>query len=79
MSSNTLPLGFLRAGCSAVVRDLHGAKDLRRRLTDLGLIHGTKVNVVKNDEGSPLIISIGEGRLAIARGMALKIMVEEAS
>lgn len=78
MSGNVLPLGLLRAGCSAVVRDLHGARGLRQRLVDLGLIHGTKVGVVKNDEGSPLIISIGEGRLAIGRGMALKIMVEEA-
>ena len=79
MSGALLPLGFLRAGCSAVVRDFHGAKELRQRLIALGLIHGTKINVVKNDEGSPLIISLGEGRLAIARGMALKIMVEEAS
>ncbi len=79
MRGHILPLGFLRAGCSAVVRDLHGTKDLRQRLNNLGLLHGTKIDVVKNDAGSPLIISIGEGRLAIARAMALKIMVEEGS
>jgi len=78
VSSTVLPLGFLRAGCSAVVRDCRDDRGLRQRLVDLGLIHGARVGVVKNDEGSPLIISVGEGRLAIGRGMALKIMVEEA-
>ncbi len=79
MNNNALPLGFLQAGCSAVVRECQGGKSLRQRLIELGLVHGTRVRVVKNDRGGPLIISVGEGRLAIGRGMALKIMVEEAS
>jgi len=79
VNSKALPLGFLQAGCSAVVREFQGGKSLRQRLIELGLVHGTRVRVVKNDRGGPLIISVGEGRLAIGRGMALKIMVEEAS
>lgn len=79
MKSNILPLGFLQAGCSAVVKDFNGGKGLRQRLIELGLVLGTRVRVVKNDRGGPLIVSIGEGRLAIGRGVALRIMVEEAS
>lgn len=78
MSGNSvLPLGFLQTGCDAVVSDLAGGRSMRQRLTDMGVVRGTKVKVVKNDMGGPLIISIGDGRLAVGRGMALKIMVEE--
>ena len=77
MSSDVLPRGFLPAGRHAVIRDLIGGWNLRQRLAELGLVRGAKIGVVKNDLGGPLIVSIGEGRLAIGRGMALKIMVEE--
>ncbi|CEO90115.1 FeoA family protein [Syntrophaceticus schinkii] len=77
MSGNSvLPLGFLQTGRDAVVSDLAGGRSLRQRLTDMGVVRGTRVKVVKNDMGGPLIISIGEGRLAVGRGMALRIMVE---
>lgn len=77
MSDNgVLPLGFLQTGRDAVVSDLAGGRSMRQRLTDMGVVRGTKVKVVKNDVGGPLIISIGEGRLAVGRGIALKIMVE---
>lgn len=80
MSVKTLPLGFLRAGSGAVVKDFHGGKGLHRRLMEMGLVHGARIRVLQNDRSGPLIISIGgEGRLAIGRGMALKIMVEEAN
>ncbi len=77
MSGNSvLPLGFLQTGRDAVVSDLAGGRSMRQRLTDIGVVRGTRVKVVKNDMGGPLIISIGEGRLAVGRGMALRIMVE---
>lgn len=79
MNGAVLPLGFLQAGCDAVVRDLAGGKNLCQRLLEMGLVRGVSVRVVKNDMGCPLIISVGEGRLAIGRGMALKIMVEKVS
>jgi ferrous iron transport protein A len=73
--NSVLPLGFLQTGRDAVVSDLAGGRSLRQRLTDMGVVRGTRVKVVKNDMGGPLIISIGEGRLAVGRGMALRIMV----
>jgi ferrous iron transport protein A len=74
-----LPLGFLEAGRGAVVQDLNGGRSLRQRLIELGLVRGAKIKVIKNETGGPLIISVAEGRLAIGRGMALKIMVEESN
>ena len=79
MGSRVLPLGFLQPGRDAVVRDLNGGRSFRQRLVEMGLVCGNKVRVIKNEMGGPLIISVGEGRLVIGRGLALKIMVEEVS
>jgi len=72
-----LPLGFLQAGRKAVVKDLAGGRGLRQRLTEMGVARGTRLRVVRNDGYGPLIMAIGEARLVIGRGMALKIMVEQ--
>ncbi len=77
MSGKIVPLGFLKPGYDALVTDFDGGIGLRQRLTEMGLFRGAKVKVIKNDMGGPLIISNGDGRLAIGRGMALRIMVEE--
>lgn len=79
MYSGVLPLGFLQAGCDAVVRELKGGRNLCQRLLEMGLVRGASIRVVKNDMGGPLIISVGEGRLAVGRGMALNILVEQVS
>ncbi len=77
MGGSVLPLGFLQAGRDAVIKSFKDGGNLRQRLTEMGLVRGTRIRVVKNDTGGPLIVSTGEGRIAIGRGMALKIMVEE--
>lgn len=77
MADNILPLSFLQAGNEAVIKGFNGGRIFHQRLLDLGLVRGTKIKVIKNDMMGPLIVSLGEGRLAIGRGMALKIIVEE--
>jgi len=77
MDGRVLPLSFLRAGQDAVIKNFNDGRGFCRRLTEMGLIRGTRVRVVRNDMGGPLIISAGDGRLAIGRGMAMRILVEE--
>jgi ferrous iron transport protein A len=79
MNGKVLPLGFVQSGQRAIIKEFTGGRSLSRRLTEMGLIPGSRLRVIRNDCGSPLIVSIGEGRLAIGCGMALKIMVEEVS
>jgi ferrous iron transport protein A len=71
MNGKVLPLGFVQSGQRAIIKEFTGGRSLSRRLRWL--------RVIWNVCGSPLIVSIGEGRLAIGCGMALKIMVEEVS
>ena len=77
MSVPAFPLFFLKDGRSAVIKDIEGGYGMKKRLSDLGLVKGLQVMAVKNDDTGPMIISIREGRLAVGKGMSLKIMVEE--
>jgi ferrous iron transport protein A len=77
MNGKILPLSFVQSGRRAVIKEFTGCRNLSRRLTEMGLIPGSRLRVIRNDCGSPLIVSLGEGRLALGSGMALKIMVED--
>jgi ferrous iron transport protein A len=53
---------------------LRAGRNLDRRLTELGLNIGSSLRVVQR-QGSGLVVSRGEARIAIGGGMAMKIMV----
>ncbi|MGI9861302.1 ferrous iron transport protein A [Moorella naiadis] len=80
MSNGLLPLEFLNTGREAVIKEVAGGMTLRHRLTELGMVRGKTIRIIRNDNFGPIIISLGNdsgsGRLAIGRGMAHKIMVE---
>ncbi len=46
------------------------------RIEELGLKVGKTVEMLNNDGGGPMLLKIDEARIAIGRGMAMKIMVE---
>ncbi len=58
-----------------VIRALHGGRRYRRQLMDLGLRPGTRVSVMRSGGKGPLLISAGETRIGIGRGMAEMIEV----
>ena len=72
-----LPLGLIKSGCTAIIKNICGSEHLRHELLEQGLVDGCRVKVVKNDSGGPLIISINDTRLALGRGAALQVLVEE--
>jgi ferrous iron transport protein A len=75
-----MPLAMARTGVDLRLRDIQGGYRLRQRLADLGLTPGSVVRVVQGEGGGPLIIALrDDARLALGRGMAFKIMVEDAS
>ena len=77
-SDGVLPLGFLTVGQEAMVMDIIGGPGLRKRLIELGFSKGAIVRVIQNDRG-PLIIALGEARVALGYGMAQKVIVKEIS
>lgn len=78
MAGSLLPLSLLPEGRQATIREIQSGPGLRQRLAELGLVRGLTVRIIQNDHWGPLIITLGSSRLALGRGMAHKIMIEEA-
>ncbi len=72
-----VPLAMLSPGCSAEVKELVGGERALLRLKELGLVRGTAVGVLQNLPGGPLILSLGGTRLAVGRGLAMKVLVHQ--
>jgi ferrous iron transport protein A len=70
------PLTELPKGSKVKVVDIVAGKGLRDRLLQMGLTPGAVVEVVENSSG-PIILSVRGVTIALGRGMASKVLVEE--
>ena len=61
----------------AQIISLNCGFNLLRRLNELGVYKGAKVIILKNDNHGPIILKIKTSRLALGRGQAQKIIVQE--
>lgn len=77
-----MPLGLLSTGGKAEIITIResGASDCGCscdcRVEDMGLRIGKTVEMLNNG-GGPVLLRVDESRIAIARGLAMKIMVRE--
>jgi ferrous iron transport protein A len=69
------PLSLAPADTPMTIMDVRGGQHLRRRLIDLGLVPGTVVEVVQTAGHGPLILALGDGRLALGRDASHRILV----
>lgn len=70
-----IPLAMLADGEEGRIVSIMGGHGLVRRLAELGFNPGASVKVIRNS-GGPLVVSLRESRMAIGRGMAMRILVE---
>jgi ferrous iron transport protein A len=70
-------LAGLRSGESAEVSGIAAGGKARGRLASLGLIPGSTLRVVANPGIGPLLLSVGESRLMVERGVAEKVQVRK--
>ncbi len=66
----------VKEGKSVRVKEICGGIGLRNRLAAIGIYPGGTIKVVKSPPG-PMIIEVAGSRIAIGKGMASKIEVEE--
>jgi len=59
-----------------VISHIHAGSKAHRFLADIGIHEGEKVRVVKNDSG-PVIVEVKGTRVAIGRGLAGKIEINQ--
>jgi ferrous iron transport protein A len=69
------PLAMAREGDSLIIGSMHGSRNYRRQLMDMGLRPGGRIRVLRAGSRGPVLVLVGETRLGIGRGMAEKIEV----
>lgn len=74
--SDPIPLARARAGERVRLVRTHAGRGLQAHLASLGLLPGCVFSVVTADPQGPVIVALGESRVALGRGMAHKIFVE---
>lgn len=71
----TIPLSMLSEGEEGKIVSIRGGHGLMRRLAELGFNPDTKVKVLRATSG-PFVVLLRDSRIAIGRGVAMKIFVE---
>ncbi|RCW62370.1 MULTISPECIES: FeoA family protein [Halanaerobium] len=71
-----MPLAMLRVGETACIKEIVGGRTVKGKLTDLGFVSGKKIKIHRSS-GGPLIVAIGDNRVALGRGMAHKVIVDK--
>ncbi|BCR05710.1 iron transporter FeoA [Desulfuromonas versatilis] len=81
-----MPLGLLSPGDQGEIVEIRFAQNAQRcagsgeqgksevRVEDMGLRIGKSVEMLNNGSG-PILLRVDESRIALARGLAMKIMV----
>ena len=76
------PLGLLSRGDKAEIVEIKGqmgcchgsSKNQLSHVEDMGLRIGKIIEMLNNEGRGPILLKVDESRIAIGRGMAMKIM-----
>lgn len=78
MSGSGFPLAQAADGERVEIVAVDGGPRAQRKLANLGLAPGKTVAVVTRQPGGPLLVAVGETRVAVGFGLALKVKVAAA-
>ena len=71
-----IPLSDLNTRKAAIVRHVDGGPGFQRRLASLGIRVGKTVRKITSEPlRGPIIVEVDGARVAIGRGMAMKVLV----
>ncbi|HOV91001.1 MAG TPA: FeoA family protein [Syntrophorhabdaceae bacterium] len=70
-----IPLAYVNEGSRVRIVRMDLGRGLKARLTAMGIIPNTEIEVVMNSLKGPFVISIKGSRIILGRGIASKIMV----
>lgn len=72
-----MPLTFANEGDLVKIIKISGADESRRHLHNLGFVEDTELTVITKAGGN-IIVTVKDGRVALSREMASKIIVTPA-
>jgi ferrous iron transport protein A len=71
-----LPLAMAPEGALARIIEIRAGRRAMTRLADLGFTRGSVVRVLKSFGSGPLLLEVRGSRIALGRGLAMKLLVE---
>ncbi len=74
--SQDVPLAMVASGETVVVTEVVAGRGLQGRLAGMGLIPGVRIKVLNSQASGPVLIDLRGSRVALGRGIALKIAVK---
>jgi len=74
---DTMPLAFLSVGEGGVIVEMQGGRGMTQRLSEMGFTNYTQVRVLSSSSPGPVLVGVRGARIAIGRGIAMKIMVNK--
>jgi ferrous iron transport protein A len=72
-----LSLSAVPRGRSVQIKEIRGGHQILSRLGSLGFTPGARLKVIQNYGRGPIIVHLRDTRVALGRGEALKILVED--
>lgn len=73
-----MPLSSIQTGCSVIIDQMNFDLKLRRKLQDMGLTPGVRLNVVSKSLLGPLVVDVRGTRVALGKGIVSQIQVVKA-
>jgi ferrous iron transport protein A len=72
----SIPLSSIEKGDRVTLVTVEGGRGIRSRLAAMGILPGVKIDVLKKNNGGPMVVSVKDSRVMLGRGMAHKILVK---
>ena len=68
-----IPLGLLNDGDLAEISHVRGGRGVNLRVNELGFYPGSCIKIIRNIKAGPVLVELKGCRIAIGRGIAMKI------
>jgi ferrous iron transport protein B len=78
MSAEIKPVTSMEVGEAGIIQSISGGKVLASRLAGMGIVHNTKLKVLRKS-GGLMIVQVADTRVALGSGEAAKILVHKIS
>jgi ferrous iron transport protein A len=76
-AKNGMSLSAVRSGEWVQINRMQGGRTFLSRLASLGFTPGARLKVVQNFGRGPIIVNLRDTRVALGRGEASRIVVEQ--
>jgi len=72
-----MPLTKAKPGQEFYLKEVIGGTGVKKRLMAMGFVPGVNLSLASGGKGGPVVINLHNTKIAIGKGLASKIIVEQ--